>query len=177
MSARADVPDADQLRAVVLESHNMERARWQAPPLRWSNMLAAGAQAHAEELARAGTLYHGRIAGPKPRGENLWIGTHGAYGYDQMVDAFLRERRHYVARAFPQTSATGRWSDTGHYSQIIWRTTTQVGCGIAVGENFDVLVCRYDPAGNIVGLRADEDEQVAQDTRAARGVRLASLGD
>jgi hypothetical protein len=35
----------------------------------------------------------------------------------------------------------------GHYSQIMWRKTTSVGCGL-VGK---YLACRYSPAGNVMG--------------------------
>lgn len=50
-------------------------------------------------------------------------------------------------------SRSGPWSTVGHYTQMIWPTTTHVGCAIANGVRFDVLVCRYAPAGNIDGRR------------------------
>jgi len=34
---------------------------------------------------------------------------------------------------------------------MIWRQTTQVGCGLASGKGFDVLVCQYNPPGNWMG--------------------------
>lgn len=177
VASRADDSDVARFRTIVLRSHNSERLRWQVPPLRWNSALAAEAQAHAEELARSGTISHGRVGGAKPQGENLWIGTRSAYHYEDMVGAFLRERNHYVAGAFPQTSTTGNWSDTGHYSQMIWRTTTQVGCGMASGARFDVLVCRYDPAGNIRGQRADASEAEGGGKATARPMQMASLDD
>lgn len=140
-------------------------------------MLAATAQAHAEELARTGSLAHGILGWTKPKGENLWMGTRGAYRYEDMVGAFLRERSNYVARAFPQTSKTGQWSDTGHYSQIIWRSTTAVGCGVASGRDFDVLVCRYDPAGNVRGLRADGLDSDERQSLPFHRIQIASRGD
>jgi hypothetical protein len=37
----------------------------------------------------------------------------------------------------------------GHYTQVVWRTTTEIGCGMATGSNGnDFLVCRYNPPGN-----------------------------
>lgn len=147
-------------RDIMLRMHNEERARWQAPPLAWNARLAADATAWATRLARSGTMQHGGdLGGRHPIGENLWMGTRGAYVYEDMVGSFLDERRNYVSRAIPDISATGNWADTAHYSQVIWRSTTVVGCGMASGDNFDVLVCRYDPAGNIWGQRADEDER------------------
>lgn len=47
----------------------------------------------------------------------------------------------------------------GHYTQMVWRTTTQIGCGVNVCPslagiaNARYLVCRYDPPGNWVGQR------------------------
>jgi pathogenesis-related protein 1 len=43
----------------------------------------------------------------------------------------------------------------GHYTQIVWRNTTKVGCGVAVCEDTkeQVWVCQYQPAGNWVGKR------------------------
>ena len=37
---------------------------------------------------------------------------------------------------------------TGHYSQVIWRKSTQVGCGWASCGKKVVIVCRYNPPGN-----------------------------
>jgi hypothetical protein len=39
----------------------------------------------------------------------------------------------------------------GHYTQLIWPTTREVGCAVAKGQGNDVLVCRYAPAGNVLG--------------------------
>ena len=44
-------------------------------------------------------------------------------------------------------SATGT-DVIGHYTQMVWKSTTDVGCATATGNNYDVLVCRYNPPGN-----------------------------
>jgi hypothetical protein len=44
--------------------------------------------------------------------------------------------------------APGYAFQTGHFSQMIWRDTQRIGCGVAPrcsGGNF--LVCHYDPPG------------------------------
>jgi hypothetical protein len=41
-----------------------------------------------------------------------------------------------------------------HYVQIVWRGTRAVGCAMASGASDDYLVCRYSPAGNVVGQKA-----------------------
>lgn len=141
----------------IMAAHNDERRHWNVPPLTWDARLAADARSHAHLLAQKGYLQHASMEGrPDPQGENLWMGTRDAFGYEQMMAGFLDERRHYKPRAIPDISKTGNWLDTGHYSQIIWRTTTSVGCALASNREFDFLVCRYSPAGNIWGMRADE---------------------
>ena len=41
--------------------------------------------------------------------------------------------------------------DTGHYTQIVWRKTTHIGCASAQCSGSNVVVCRYDPPGNYIG--------------------------
>jgi len=152
-----DYGRAKDLRYITLSMHNAERARWNAPALKWDSRLAANARRYAAHISHSGILQHSHQAsGTKAYGENLWMGTRGAFSYADMVAMFLDERRYYLPRAVPDISTTGRWKDTGHYSQIIWRTTTRVGCGVASGPDFDALVCHYDPAGNIWGRRAHD---------------------
>ena len=48
------------------------------------------------------------------------------------------------------TCRTG--AQCGHYTQMVWRTTTQVGCGMAIcPDKGQIWVCNYNPAGNWVG--------------------------
>lgn len=81
------------------------------------------------------------------------MGSRGAYSAQQMVASWAAERLYFHPGVFPAVSRTGHWSAVGHYSQMIWPTTTHIGCGIASGPRFDFLVCRYSPAGNIDGRR------------------------
>jgi hypothetical protein len=76
------------------------------------------------------------------------MGTSGAFGPEQMLQSWANERRMFRAGTFPNVSTTGNWADVGHYTQMIWRSTTSVGCGVQRGSRVDVLVCRYSPAGN-----------------------------
>ena len=145
------------LRDVTLGMHNDERARLRLPALDWDDALARDAQGYARELARTDSFRHSsKESRPRPEGENLWMGTRGAYTYDEMMGTFLNERRYYVPHAFPDISTTRDWRDVGHYTQIVWRTTTSVGCALVSNEWRDFLVCRYSPPGNIWGRRADE---------------------
>ena len=61
------------------------------------------------------------------------------------------ECRHFRPGRIPNVSRTGDFSAVGHFTQIIWPTSQRVGCATASNRASDYLVCRYWPAGNIVG--------------------------
>ena len=143
------------LQRVMLDGHNRARGDVGVAPLTWSAPLAASARAYAETMARAGRFEHAKQSiGMDREGENLWTGTRGAYRYDEMIGYWLAEQRDFVNLPVPQFSRTGRWEDVGHYGQIVWRGTTQVGCALASNATDDYLVCRYRLPGNVVGQRA-----------------------
>ena len=135
--------------SIVLAAQNAERQRIGQPELVWSDRLAAQAQLWANSLVRRGSFEHS--SGGSGQGENLWMGTSGAYSPEEMIDGFISEARDFRPGRFPHVSRTGNWADVGHYSQIIWPATREVGCALARGRGNDVLVCRYWPAGNVMG--------------------------
>ncbi len=137
----------------ILAAHNNERARFDVPPLVWDESLAISARDWAQELARSGRFEHSSPGVRHQAGENLFMGTSGAYPVEAMVGNFLDERRDFTPGTFPAIARDGDWHNVGHYTQIIWRQTRQVGCAIAKGAHDDYLVCRYWPAGNVYGQR------------------------
>jgi hypothetical protein len=153
-----DDPDAppetyENLPVRLLVVHNRERAELGIRPLAWDPALAAAASAYARELVVRGRLEHSP-AGTRPnQGENLWMGTHARYSLEAMARGWAAEKRIFRRGIFPDVSSSGKWADVGHYTQMIWRGTTHVGCALAQGRGWDYLVCRYSPPGNIVGQR------------------------
>lgn len=135
----------------ILVSHNAERVERGLHPLAWSDSLAREASDWARILAREGQLRHASQSERQSHGENLWMGTAGAYSVEVMVGAFLDERRHFRPGRFPDISRTGNWTDAGHYSQVIWPRTRHVGCAMVTARGMDFFVCRYDPGGNWIG--------------------------
>jgi uncharacterized protein YkwD len=141
--------DQDPMIDEILDAHNQYRAEIGVSPLTWSDTLASHAQEWADYLASLGAvLQHSQDTG---EGENLWSGTSGAYTYTQMIEGFGNEQQYFVGGTFPDVSSTGNWADVGHYTQVIWKDTTEVGCAIASANGNDVLVCRYSPPGNVIG--------------------------
>lgn len=133
----------------LLDAHNLERARLGLPPLVWNPIVAEHAQAWAAELARTGRYEHSSNESRPDEGENIFRHIAGAYTPEQMVGTFLAERANFRPGVFPDIARNGDWTSAGHYSQVIWPTTTQVGCGLVVAGGMDYLVCRYAPAGNL----------------------------
>jgi hypothetical protein len=145
-----------ELNQRLLAAHNAERVRLGIPPLRWSDKLARQSLEWARQLTLIEGLEHSDIADyvdptDGEEGENLWRGTRGYYTPEQMVNLWVDERKIFVNGPFPRNSTTGQWRDVGHYTQLIWRSTTEVGCAIAASEEDEVLVCRYLEGGNVIG--------------------------
>ena len=142
---------AAQFPARVLAAHNAVRAQAGVAPLAWDNALGSSAAAYARQLAFTNRFQHSDRRARRGTGENLWMGTRGAFSVERMVSDWASERRMFSAGVFPAVTRTGNWADVGHYTQIIWPTTTRVGCALASNGRADYLVCHYSPAGNIDG--------------------------
>ena len=93
---------------------------------------------------------HSPRAGRSGQRENLSRGLPGANAL-QMVGYWSIEKQIFEPGVFPNVSRTGNWEDVAHYTQMIWKTTTHVGCGIASGRTGEFMVCRYSPPGNADG--------------------------
>jgi hypothetical protein len=147
VSAGAALPP--EIEARLLAAHNVARAEVGVAPMVWDVALARDAEVWARHLAGINRMEHWGTHGEPANfeGENLWMGTRGAFTVEQMVGAWANEK---VA-----LRRMRRWEDdfhaVGHYTQMVWRGSTRVGCAIATSAAFDFLVCRYAPQGNVIG--------------------------
>ena len=141
------------LDARLLAAHNRERSAHGIAPLAWTAALAADAQSFAAELAATNSFGHSAEDPDNPVGENLFAGTTGDYSPEAMVGAWVEEKKNYKPGLFPNNSRTGDLEDVGHYTQLMWRDTGQVGCAVVPGEDLEFLVCRYAQVGNVIGER------------------------
>lgn len=140
------------LRMTMIAAHNQARRQYGVGPLMWDEGLARDAAVYAQYLARTGRFEHDAQRGRRPpQGENLFMGTRDAYSYADMIGLLIDERRYFRPGRFPAVSRTGDWSQVAHYTQIVWPTSQRVGCASASNRANDYLVCRYLPAGNVVG--------------------------
>jgi len=131
-AASAEDPQA------MLASHNAYRSKHCVPPLTWSAQLAASAQ----QWANGCTFSHQAKSG---YGENLFWGTAGAYSSKDAVANWYGEIAAY------NFAAPGFGQKTGHFTQVVWRNSKQLGCAMASCGGKDYWVCRYSPPGNVAG--------------------------
>jgi pathogenesis-related protein 1 len=140
------IQEAQQL----LQKHNKARADVGVQPLFWSKKLAAFAQEWANHLAATSCRIEHRPQEGKWTqiyGENLFIGTSGYYNVTDAVTAWEDEKRQF--RKGPLNPSG--WYAAAHYTQIVWSNTRNVGCSKADCTGSIIVVCNYDPPGNILG--------------------------
>lgn len=128
--------------AETLSTHNAKRAMHRTPALSWSSSLAAEAQAWADKCVFKHADFNGF-------GENLYQG--GSATGKAATEAWYAEVKHY-----DWTDPIGSYNqgdsdksrETRHFTQVVWKATTQLGCGIKQCGNQKLVVCRYKPPGN-----------------------------
>lgn len=152
-SSEAPPPTRDNLAQRLLAIHNHARDEAGVPRLAWNAELARGAESWALTIARDGKMRHSDRGVRSGLGENLWMGTADFFTIEHMLDGMVKEKRYFTPGTFPDVSRTGKWADVAHYTQIIWRESREVGCALASANGRDALVCRYSPAGNVVGQK------------------------
>jgi uncharacterized protein YkwD len=134
-----EVP-AKSAAAAYVDAHNQYRKLHCAPPLRWSEKLAKAAQTWADTLRKRDCAFeHSRTR----YGENLAGGTSGALDPAGATEMWYREVAAYDFRR------GGFSMDTGHFTQLVWAATTHIGCGMTTCKGLDIIVCNYDPPGNV----------------------------
>jgi uncharacterized protein YkwD len=138
MSCASVAPMSNANKNEILTVHNQLRKRHSAGALQWDNKLASFASAYASrcKLAHSHAGY----------GENLAAGHRSITA---AIDAWYAEGARYSYKEARYTPGLG------HFTQLVWKSTTRVGCGIAAcngkhGVPGNLLVCEYSPAGNVV---------------------------
>jgi Cysteine-rich secretory protein family len=132
----------------ILAAHNKLRAELGIAPLRWSERLAQGAAQWAKTVASLNRLQHSGATGV---GENIAVGWGTQASLPQMLSLWTKEKSLFQRGLFPAVSRDGNEVSVLHYSQMIWRSTTEIGCGTAASGKTNFLVCWYAPGGNYIG--------------------------
>ena len=133
---------ADEI-AEILAAHNHARAEHKLGHLTWDCKLADTAQ----EWANKGLFRHREDV---LFGENLFVSSNSSEHISSVVAKWMGEMEHWTNKT--GICAAGKICTL--YTQIVWKTTARVGCGInrnATGKWKTLLVCNYSPAGNTPG--------------------------
>ncbi|KAF3497406.1 hypothetical protein DY000_02058393 [Brassica cretica] len=127
-----------------LYAHNLIRARVGEPPLRWDGRLAAYARRWARQRVGDCRLVHSN----GPYGENIFWAGQNNWRTINIVKVWADENKFYDVKA--NTCEPGQMC--GHYTQIVWRDSTKVGCARVDCSNGGLYaICVYNPPGNYEG--------------------------
>ena len=131
----------------ALEAHNKYRKKHHVGNLVLSKDLCDIAQKYAETLARTGNFAHSNA---KYNGKNMGENLFACYGMkisgDGMTDDWYNEVNDY------DFNNPGFIKGTGHFTQVVWKDTREVGFGYAQArDGYYYGVANYYPAGNYVG--------------------------
>jgi hypothetical protein len=145
--------------AKFLDAHNAVRKCYGVPDLVWDSQLEKDSAAYAA-LCKINPLTHSYATGV---GENLatWMTTASMTTTNfppksldyHVINQWYDEERFYKCPTNVCNTTNGQMC--GHLTQVVWRDTTKVGCGVAkcLKGSFNVqnAVCRYSPQGNMNG--------------------------
>tara|TARA_R110002096_G_scaffold285073_6_gene478895 strand:- start:455 stop:1576 length:1122 start_codon:yes stop_codon:yes gene_type:complete len=137
----------------LVDYHNRVRAEVGVGGVTWSPQIAAFSQQWADELARRGTFEH-RPQSQQKYGENLAGGSTGTFTVVSGAEMWYGEKKLYRAGA----TFTAAMLPAGHYTQMVWRSSNQIGAGMAICQKgqyrgWTILVCNYSDRGNMVGSK------------------------
>ncbi|CAM0958554.1 unnamed protein product [Alopecurus aequalis] len=134
--------------ADYLDPHNAARADVGVGPVSWDETVAAYAQAYAEQRRGDCQLIH--TPAGRPYGENIYGGAGGGATWTaaDAVQSWVSEKQYYDHGS--NTCASGEVC--GHYTQVVWRDSTAIGCARVVCDSGGVfIICSYNPPGNYEG--------------------------
>jgi len=167
-----DSPNGDVYAQRVLDHHNIHRANNSAGTVTWDGNLAN----IALEIANSCNYAHNVQAGGGGYGQNIAAGAPADNITSIITELFYNGEIGNFAGLYGQATPDNINDDAafdgyGHYTQIVWKGTTAVGCatvdctGKGNGPNglgnvaSDVTpvftVCNYSPPGNYLGEFAD----------------------
>ncbi len=145
----------------VVNLHNEKRHHYfDDSDLRYSFGLEMDAQDYANKLAENGTFGHDPYNHQKGYGENLYAHTQSTpvtieEAMRQWYDAEMPFYNYEDGTCAEGYDSKGRRVSCGHYTQIIWKNTHEVGCATAQYQRGRfkggyVYVCKYKKAGNVI---------------------------
>ncbi|KAI4259649.1 MAG: hypothetical protein L6R42_004473 [Xanthoria sp. 1 TBL-2021] len=167
----------DGYKSAVLEHHNIHRANHSASDLEWDDTLAQ----YAEQVAKSCMYDHDRTPGGGGYGQNIAAGTPAKQVASILTNAFYNSELELYPGYGSDSPDMSNFHAWGHFSQMVWGSTTKVGCysyncnpagkmdldcNPATGQSYlgktgcgtsgsgmypVFTVCNYSPPGNFAG--------------------------
>ena len=130
--------DLEKIRKDILSSHNYHRGRHRVDDLKRNSEIEAIAQGYAEQLAPTHSINHStnKYKG-ESLGENLYMSSGSGISGEAATNSWYSEIENYD---FSTHSSNGM---TGHFTQLVWKETKEIGCGAACDGSFCCVVCNY----------------------------------
>lgn len=151
----------------IIEHHNKYRKQHGVPALIWDDEIAKVAEKWAMHLGRVGTIGHN--PGRSGLGENVYAIGKGPVGGEKPFWGWYAEYGQLSCQRTPGMHC-------GHFTQVVWKSSTKFGCGQALSEwGKSFIVCNYSPAGNVQG-HFDANVPVPVCAQAAHKTWLSALG-
>ena len=143
---QAEISNAANLSPTVfIDKHNEARAAVGVGLISWNATVAAYAQNYANRRTTDCALQHSQ----GPYGENIAIGYGDGFGPVEAFKLWVDEKTNYDYK-----SNSCVRDQCLHYTQIVWRDSVQLGCGMAqCKDGWTFITCNYYPRGNYLGQR------------------------
>ncbi|CAM0150198.1 unnamed protein product [Urochloa decumbens] len=129
-----------------VDPHNAARNDVGVGPVTWDDTVAAYAASYAAQRRGDCALQHSG----GPYGENIFWGSAGAdWSAADAVNSWVSEKQWYDH----DSNSCAAGETCGHYTQVVWRDSTAIGCARVVCDNGGgvFITCNYNPPGNVVG--------------------------
>ncbi|KAK5931760.1 hypothetical protein CgunFtcFv8_003531 [Champsocephalus gunnari] len=125
------------------ETHNAYRAKHGAPQMTFNSEMCASAQKWADHLLSISEMKHSETKD----GENIYYMSSSAGSNPtgkEAVDSWYSEIKDY------NWSSPGFNGNTGHFTQVVWKESSEMGVGVATDGKTVFVVGQYRPAGNMM---------------------------
>lgn len=143
--------DLKKMRELELMEHNYLRSLHGAEPLVLNEELNEMAQNYAKKLAKQRNMQHSKERNLKGKegewvGENLYCSNSSKaaeYVCGSMSKSWYSEIKDYDFK-----TGKSKGGVTGHFTQVVWKDSKEVGFGVAFNGGFCISVGNYHPGGN-----------------------------
>lgn len=70
---------------------------------------------------------------------------------DVPVTSWYNEIKDFNRSWYDAEPPRSAFSNTGHFTQVVWKASTRLGVGVATKGNAVFVVANYDVPGNLIG--------------------------